>query len=92
MKHDGARSRHPDTYRKDAALLEAALREQPDRPRHVFHLAQSLRDAGVWKRSREVYLQRASMAGWDEEATHALYQAAVLVERQGDAPAEVSFA
>ncbi len=92
VAHDGARSRDPQTYFKDAALLEEALRTDPANTRNVFYLAQSLRDAGELARSREVYRQRAGMGGWEEEAWHALYQVAVITERLGDAPAEVAFA
>lgn len=92
VAHDGARSRDPQTYFKDAALLEEALRTDPANTRNVFYLAQSLRDAGDLARSREVYRQRAVMGGWEEEVWHALYQVAVLTERLGDVPAEVAFA
>lgn len=90
VAHDGARSRDPDTYRKDAALLEAALREQPEHPRNAFYLAQSLRDAGELARSRDAYRRRATMGGWEEETWHALYQAAVLTERLGEPAADIS--
>jgi glycosyltransferase involved in cell wall biosynthesis len=92
VSHDGARSRDPHTYRKDAALLEEALRADPTNARHVYYLAQSLRDAGELPRSREVYRQRAAMGGWEEEAWHAQYQAALLTERLNEPAAEVAFA
>ena len=92
VAHEGARSRDPQTYLKDAALLEEALRAEPGNARNVYYLAQSLRDAGELARSRQTYLQRATMGGFEEEAWHALYQAAALAERLGAAPAEVSFA
>src|SRR4051812_668731 len=44
VSHDGARSRDPHTYLKDAALLEEAIRTAPGNPRDVFYLAQSYRD------------------------------------------------
>ena len=92
VHHDGARARDPDTYLKDIALLEAALTEQPDNARNVYYLAQSLRDAGRMDEARTVYLRRAGMGGWDEEAWHALYQAAVLLDRLQGPPAEVKVA
>jgi tetratricopeptide (TPR) repeat protein len=92
IAHDGARSRDPQTYLKDAALLEESLREDPANARNLLYLAQSYRDAGQLARSRAVYLQRAAMGGWDEEAWFALYQVAVLTERLGAEPAEVAFA
>lgn len=92
IAHDGARSRDPATYLKDAALLEEAVRTDPSHARNVFYLAQSYRDAGQWARSREWYLRRAAMGGWDEEVWYSLYQTAVLHERLGAPPDEVTAA
>src|SRR6266542_2215309 len=83
VAHDGARSRNPLTYLKDAALLEDALRHDPEHARNVFYLAQSYRDAGELERSRELYRRRAEMGGWEEEVWFSLYQAAILDERLG---------
>jgi glycosyltransferase involved in cell wall biosynthesis len=91
VSHDGARSRDPNTYRKDAALLEEALAKKPDSTRDTFYLAQSYRDAGELARSRDVYRRRAAMKGWEEEAWFAQYQAAILEERLGSPPETVSF-
>jgi len=92
VSHDGARSRDPDTYRKDAALLEQALLDNPNNTRDVFYLAQSYRDAGELEKSRENYLRRARMQGWEEEGWFAQYQAAILEERLGSTPEAISFA
>jgi hypothetical protein len=92
VSHDGARSRDPDTYKKDAALLEEALLRNPNNARDVFYLAQSYRDAGELAKSRDTYRRRASMQGWEEEGWFALYQVAVLEERLNAAPEVVSFA
>lgn len=87
--HEGARSRDSETYRKDAAVLEAALENEPGNTRYAFYLAQTLRDAGEVARALEAFRKRATMGGWDEEAWQARYQAAVLVERMGSPPAEI---
>jgi glycosyltransferase involved in cell wall biosynthesis len=91
VAHDGARSRDPDTYRKDAALLEEALRQNPSNARDTFYLAQSYRDAGDLTKGRDIYRRRAAMKGWEEEGWFAQYQAAVLEERLGSPPEAVSF-
>jgi glycosyltransferase involved in cell wall biosynthesis len=91
VAHDGARSRDPNTYRKDAALLEEALAKNPDNTRDTFYLAQSYRDAGELAKSRDVYRRRAAMKGWEEEAWFAQYQAAMLDERLEAPPEAVSF-
>jgi glycosyltransferase involved in cell wall biosynthesis len=86
--HDGARSRDPQTYLKDAALLETELRARPDDARTQFYLAQSWRDAGELERALAAYRVRAANPhGWDQERWYALFQVAVLLERL-DASAE----
>ena len=49
VSHDGARARDPSTYLKDAALLEQALKDEPDNTRYAFYLAQSYRDANQYE-------------------------------------------
>lgn len=92
IRHDGARSRDPTTYLKDIAVLEAALRDDGDDSRNVFYLAQSYRDAGRWTEACSTYLRRTTMGGWDEEVWYAWLQIAVLTERLGKAPEQVSAA
>jgi tetratricopeptide (TPR) repeat protein len=77
---EGARSRDPKTYEKDAAILEEALREDPTNARHQFYLAQSYRDAGQPKKALEAYRKRAAMGGWAEEVYISLLRAAQLLE------------
>ena len=77
----GARSRAPDKYAKDAALLRRALFAEPGNARCAFYLAQSLRDAGELEQAREAYAARASMDGWEEETWYALVEVARLGER-----------
>jgi len=86
MHHEGARSRDPDTYRKDAAILEAALAREPGNARYAYYLAQSLKDAGELVRALAAFRHRATMPGWEEETWQARYQAALLVERLGQPP------
>lgn len=87
--HEGARSRDPQTYLKDAAILKAALAKEPENTRYAFYLAQSLKDAGALKRALAAFRHRATMQGWDEERWQARYQAAQLVERLGHSPADI---
>jgi tetratricopeptide (TPR) repeat protein len=91
--HEGARSRDPDTYRKDAALLEAELRRVPGDPRTQYYLGQSWRDAGELELALEAFrLRAANPAGWDQERWYAGYQVARCLERLGRPPAEVASA
>ena len=92
IAHDGARSRDPATYLKDAALLEQALLANPHSTRDTFYLAQSYRDAGELEKSRTVYRRRSELGGFEEEAWYSLYQVALLEERLQSDPATVSHA
>ena len=87
VNHDGARAHDPQTYLRDIEVLEKALASDPGNCRYVFYLAQSLRDSGQLARSRERYLQRAAMGGWEEERWCAQFRAAQMAELTG-APAE----
>ena len=90
--HDGARRRDPETYRKDAALLERALATETDpflRSRYTFYLAQSYRDCGEREKAVEHYLRRAGLGFWDQEIFVALYGAAKLMEALGRPREEV---
>ncbi len=80
-RHEGARSRDPYTFRKDAALLETALQAEPNNARYAFYLAQSWRDAGEPIKAREAYRHRVALGGWEEETWYSLYEVAKLTER-----------
>ena len=81
VRAEGARSRNPRKFHDDAALLEAALKRDPDNSRDQFYLAQSYRDAGETDAALSAYQRRAAMPGWDEERWYALLQVALLTER-----------
>lgn len=85
---DGARARDPDTYRKDALLLEQALIDDPTDARNVFYLAQSYRDAGDYELSVRNYRRRIEMGGWIEEVWYSQYQVGQLRELMGHPWAE----
>src|SRR5262245_55948572 len=89
VHHEGARSRDPETYKRDAAVLAEAFAKDPGNTRYAFYLAQSLKDAGELQRALDAFRKRATMGGWDEEAWQARYQAAMLVERLQMSAAEI---
>lgn len=89
VRAEGARSQDPKKFEKDAAVLEAALLQEPHNARYVFYLAQSYRDARQFALARARYEQRASMGGWDEEVWYALYQVARLGALLGEGKAQV---
>jgi len=82
--HDGARRKDPSTYRRDAAVLEAALQTEINPfllARYRFYLAQSYRDCGDCDKALEHYLARAELGFWQEEVFISLYNAARMKER-----------
>ncbi|MBK3395987.1 MULTISPECIES: FkbM family methyltransferase [Methylobacterium] len=84
--HDGARRRDGETYRRDAAVLEAALATETDPffvSRYTFYLAQSYRDCGAYEQAVAAYLRRADLGYWHEEAYVALVAAARLMGTLG---------
>lgn len=91
-RSEGARSRDPEKYAKDAAVLERALVDEQDpelRSRYVFYLAQSQIGSGEPQKALANYVRRAQMGGWHEEVYVSLYRAARLQEQLGRPPETV---
>lgn len=88
---DGNRSQAgaQEKYLRDAAMLEAALIEDPDNPRTVFYLAQSYRDAGASQAALTRYDLRTQMGGFDQEVYWSRLQAARLSRELGAEPMEL---
>jgi tetratricopeptide (TPR) repeat protein len=89
---EGARSRDPQKYQRDAAVLQAALASEQDpflRSRYTFYLAQSYRDCGEKQRAIEHYLARVELGYWAEEVFVSLLNAARLMEEVGRPFADV---
>lgn len=72
-----------EKYSRDAAILEEALKTEPDNARYIFYLGQSWRDAGQPEKALAVYRRRAAMPGWEEEGWQAHYESAKLLEGLG---------
>lgn len=86
---EGARSKDPKKYEKDAEVLEAGLLEEPNNDRYVFYLAQSYKDAGNYEKALENYEKRVKMGGWDQEVFYALLKIGELKENLGRPDKEV---
>ncbi|MDV2987911.1 UNVERIFIED_CONTAM: glycosyltransferase [Methylobacteriaceae bacterium AG10] len=87
--HDGARRRDPQTYGRDAQVLERALSSEADPflvARYTFYLAQSYRDCDKPAQAVEAYLRRADLGFWIEEVYVSLLQAGRMMERLGRPP------
>jgi glycosyltransferase involved in cell wall biosynthesis len=80
---DGARSKTPDKYAKDAVTFEDALKgnvDEKDFNRYHFYLAQSYRDSQQWQKAHDAYLKRAELGGWTEEVFYSLFQVGRIKE------------
>jgi tetratricopeptide (TPR) repeat protein len=65
---EGARSKDPNKYLKDAALLEMEILREPTNGRTLFYLAQSYRDAGRSHEAQRYYKLHADLSGaWTQE-------------------------
>jgi glycosyltransferase involved in cell wall biosynthesis len=70
---DGARSRDPKKYERDAQSLEKALVFEPDNSRYMFYLGQSYLNCAQYENALKAYQRRVVMGGWDQEIYWSLY-------------------
>ncbi len=68
-------SRRPRKFAEDLVALRVEHERNPDDPRTVFYLANTLRDLGLPDQALPLYWQRAQMGGWAAEAETAARQA-----------------
>jgi tetratricopeptide (TPR) repeat protein len=85
----GARNQDPKKYLKDAAILEEALKEEPENARYWFYLGQSYFDAGEFSKAIEAYSRRVKLGGWAEEVYYSQYRVGMGMIRRGDPDAAV---
>jgi len=70
----GARSRNPQKYLDDAAVLLKGLEKEPNNSRYQFYLAQSYANAGELCQALAAYEKRVAMGGgFQEEVFVSLY-------------------
>lgn len=77
---NGARSKDPKKYLKDAEVFEKVLKTEPNNARYVFYCAQSYKDAGILDKALDKYLHRLEIGGWEEECFVAGLNAARISE------------
>jgi glycosyltransferase involved in cell wall biosynthesis len=83
IDHHADGGTRPEKFERDLRLLSRELEQDPDNPRTVFYLAQTLRDLGRIEEALDLYRRRAALAGWEEEVFYARYQVGLLSERAG---------
>lgn len=75
---DGHRSKDDQKFAKDANLLQKALKKDPNNPRTLFFLAETLRWANQPQAAFHAYRKRASIGGFPQEVYWSLYNMAKL--------------
>lgn len=86
VRCEGARSRDPLKYQKDAATILKAMEDEPNGPhtlRYQYYLAQSYKDGGDNLNALKWFKIRASNGGWVEERYMASLWAARMMESLG---------
>lgn len=80
---DSYRNKSVDKYKKDAVVLEEAIKVEKDSnllSRYCFYLGQSYRDCNEKEKAIYWYNERVKHKGWDQEIYYSLYQIAKLKE------------
>ncbi|WP_240103260.1 glycosyltransferase [Streptomyces sp. MUM 16J] len=85
VDHGDGGSKH-DKFERDARLLTGELQRNPDDPRTVFYLAQTMKDLGRTAEAVRLYQRRVELGGWVEEVYWSLLQIGVLKSSVGDWP------
>jgi tetratricopeptide (TPR) repeat protein len=76
---------HADGAREDSRLdhnlelLQQDMAANPDHPRTIFYLAQTLREMGDFEEAVEMYRRRLTLGGFDEEVYYSHYQLGCLL-------------
>lgn len=81
--YEGSSWRDPDKHKKYIAILEAALKDNPEDPRYTYYLAQSYRDDQQWDQALNCYQKRILMGGWWGEIYYSLLQIPYVLEQKG---------
>lgn len=86
---EGARSKDPQKYVKDAKVLEEGLKKEPNNARYLFYLGRSYQGAELPEKAIEYYEKRIKMGGWGEEVFWSMLQVARLREQLNEDPKKV---
>lgn len=85
---DGYRTKDPQKFVKDAAILEKALAKEPENSRYTFYLAQSYGNAGLYEQAIRWYKKRTTMGDHPEEVFWSFYCIGLIQQHIGSDPQE----
>ena len=81
--HDGARAKDSNTAAKDIQILQKAVKDDPNNPRHMFYLARSYITAQELDHALECFQRRTLMKGREEEVFYSKVMIARLQNMLG---------
>jgi len=82
----GGRNLTGDKAKRDVAILEKGVADEPDNERYAFYLAQSYRDSGDTVNALKWYKKRYHMDRWIEEKWYSAYQVGLCFHILGNIP------
>lgn len=85
-RDQGARSKDPDTQKKDLAVIEGYLNEHPDDPRMTFYHAQQLRFMGKFDAAISAYTKRRGIGVFEAERWYSQYMIGRCIDAAGKDP------
>jgi glycosyltransferase involved in cell wall biosynthesis len=77
-------SNRADKYPRDAALLEDALKADPNNGRSLYYLGNTYRDWGEPEEAVRIYDKRIALGGWEEETQSAMMHRASCYKDHGN--------
>lgn len=83
-------SNRSEKFERDARLLEADLKTDPENGRSWYYLGNTYRDGGEPAKAADAYQRRIELGGWDEETHSTMMNLACCFKDQGDDAGYVS--
>jgi len=74
----GARGRSGDKSKRDLAVMEQSVIDEPNNPRYWFYLAQGYEVTGDIPKAMQTYAKRAKMGDYQEEVWYSYFRLAQL--------------
>jgi tetratricopeptide (TPR) repeat protein len=83
-------SKH-DKFERDIRLLSEGIKEEPKNSRYYFYLANSYHDSGKFDEAINVYKQRITFGGWNEEVWYSYYRIGLCLKNTNRIDEAISY-